>query len=470
MDYGNSCDNAYFLTKLGYDLRMKIKVHKIVPHPLNSEIYELSNIDDLVKSIDEVGLLNPLVINQRNELISGHRRFEAVKQLGWKEVDVERIKTESAYEETTLLIAHNKQRVKNLYELLAEAEAIEPTLRVGQGKRTDLTSSGIRRSGRTDERIADAIGISRDRYNKIKKIAKMDKTYLQLIQDDVLSLNQAYEHLTNLTKEKQTKNRKSSQPFNEPNYTFYKKSSSNMEELDDHSVQTIFTSPPYFRKRVFKGTLGNEKSSTEFVSNLVKHLRDCWRVLKPGGSFFLNLGDSYVDGNLQNVPHKVCIGLQDQGWILRNQIVWRKTNRKPMSSKKSLTNSYEFIFHLTKSMDHDFYPTNIPAKNKHEPWRLVRHTHQGRNSKIVHPVAPSDSKNMGNFWDQDIVETAVAKNQSGSAREHPAPFPESIVALPIMQTSKEGDLILDPFSGTGTTGKVAISLNRNYVGYDIVKY
>lgn len=451
---------------------MKIKVEKIHPHPINGAIYELSNIDDLVTSIREVGLLQPLIINQRNQIISGHRRYEAIKQLDWKQVEVEKIETTDEDMERVLLIAHNKQRVKSTKELLAEARTIAPTLKIGQGSRSDLlTSSGTRRSGRTDQLVADAIGISRDKYNKISSIEKWDKSYIDLVDSGVITINQAFQHLDRLRREQNlNKDTKSNQPFDDPRYTFYKKSSHVMLEIDDESIQTIITSPPYYKRRAFAGTLGTEKTPQEFVDNLVDHLEDCWRVLKPKGSFFLNLDDTYVDGGLASIPSRVVIKLQDKGWLLRNQVVWRKLNPKPLSSKKSLTNSYELIFHLTKSTDHDYYPTNIPAKNDHSPFHVIRHKDQVKKARIVHPVAQNELKNLGNFWTNDIVETAVARTQTGNVKEHPAPMAEKVVYLPILQTSREGEIVLDPFSGTGTTGKVAISLNRHFVGYDLEEY
>ena len=84
-----------------------------------------------------------------------------------------------------------------------------------------------------------------------------------------------------------------------------------MSELKDGEIQTIFTSPPYWNKRLYseeKG-LGNEKTSEEFIINLSNHFNDCWRVLNNKGSFFLNMGDSFYNGNLQNVPHRVVLKL-----------------------------------------------------------------------------------------------------------------------------------------------------------------
>ena len=88
-------------------------IDKIVPHPKNSEIYNLSNIEDLSNSISEMGLLEKIVIDQKNQIISGHRRLVAVKRFGWSTLDVEKIKV-SESDEIIYLIHHNKQRIKTV--------------------------------------------------------------------------------------------------------------------------------------------------------------------------------------------------------------------------------------------------------------------------------------------------------------------------------------------------------------------
>ena len=77
---------------------------------------------------------------------------------------------------------------------------------------------------------------------------------------------------------------------------------------------------------------------------------------------------------------------------------------------------------------------------------------------------------MGDYWNQDIVRTSVASHKLGIEGEHPAPFPQQIVLLPILQTSKEFDLVLDPFMGSGTVGRVCDEVNRRFVGYDLKRY
>jgi len=131
-------------------------------------------------------------------------------------------------------------------------------------------------------------------------------------------------------------------------------------------LDLIFTSPPYWNKRTYDDEasgLGNEKSPKEYVENLVSHFRDSKRVLKDTGSFFLVLGDTYLNKNLQNIPHRVTIGLQDEGWILRNTIIWKKTNPKPVSSKDNLSPSYEFIFHFVKTYQYKYQTLRSPYAN-----------------------------------------------------------------------------------------------------------
>jgi DNA modification methylase len=206
------------------------------------------------------------------------------------------------------------------------------------------------------------------------------------------------------------------------------------------------------------------------VSNLVAHLRDCKRVLNQTGSFFLNLGDTFKDGNLSNIPHRVVIGLQDEGWILRNTIIWAKTNPKPSSTKSNLTPTYEFIFHLVLSSDYKYYPTLAPLKHSTRPSHSPRHRNLANPSNVPSPYIPREGKNMGDWWSEEIVQSAVVNQKMSDGVEHPAPFPEKIVTLPVLQTTDEGDLVLDPFMGSGTTGTVATRYQRRFVGYDVQVY
>ena len=164
--------------------------------------------------------------------------------------------------------------------------------------------------------------------------------------------------------------------------------------------------------------------------------------------------------------------LKEQGWLLRNTIIWSKTNPKPSSSKSNLTPSYEFIFHLVKSKDYIYNPTLTEITSKSKPSLPPRHRNtKSSKSSSISPYFPNtNGKNMGDFWNEEIVRTSVANQKLEIEGEHPAPFPKDIIILPILQTSNEGDLILDPFMGSGTTGRVCDELGRKFVGYDLKEY
>ena len=441
----------------------------------------LSDIDSLVESISQVGLLQPLTINQHNQVISGNRRFESVKRLGWEEVEVNQINVDST-EEILLLIHFNKQRVKTVSELISEFDH----LRNYYKNKPDKKVNNVR------ETVAEDIKISDGQLARILYIRKYNPEMIDLIDKGILTVNQSYLQCQRSVKEQQTLNyiesNGNSENVKRDNFTFYQKSSDQMDEIGDGEIQTIFSSPPYFSKRIYSqnGGLGNEKTPEEFVDNLVTHLKDCYRVLSKRGSFFLNLGDTYMNGNLVNVPHRVVIKLQEQGWILRNSIIWKKTNPKPSSSKTNLTPSYEFIFHLCKSLNYDYEPTLSPISHKTKASLPPRHrTDKIVNSKSVTPYLPDlNGKNMGDFWDSDTVKSAVVTQKKYEGIEHPAMFPEQIVYLPILQTSVYPFLgnggvnskILDPFSGSLTVYDVVKKINEQYgtnlsfVGYDVKKY
>ncbi len=290
---------------------MIVDVSSLTHHPLNKDIYTLSSIDELVESINEVGLLQPLTIDQHNQVISGNRRFESIKRLGWEKVEVNKIEVPTE-QEGLLLIHFNKQRVKTSKELLNEYDTLYKYYGLKQGMRTDLTFVQLDK-GSVRDRIGGEIGISSGHLARLLYIRTHQPEMIELIDRGIMTVNQSYLQVQRDTKVKKFLQKKShSTSVKETGWEFYQKSSHRMDEVEDHSIQTIYTSPPYWNKRKYSenGGLGNEEKSDDFVHNLVDHLGDCWRILKPKGSFFLNLGDTFYNGNLQNVPHKVVIELQ----------------------------------------------------------------------------------------------------------------------------------------------------------------
>jgi DNA modification methylase len=451
---------------------MKILLKDLSHHPLNEKIYSLSDIEDLKESISKVGLLQPIIIDKKNRVISGNRRFQSIKELNW--VDVEVIVSNIKESDVPLyLVSYNKQRVKTIKEQIAEVKILQTYYSKKQGFRSDLTSANIGR-GSTREQISNETGISSGQIQKILFIDNHQPSLIELVDKGIMTINQAYLECNRKRIESssiQIPSIKQSSLKRE-DLKLYNKSSCNLSEIVDEQIQLIFTSPPYWNKRIYqieKG-LGNEPNHEDYVKNLIDHFNDCYRVLNTKGSFFLNLGDTFLDGNLLNIPHRVVIGLQERGWILRNTIIWNKTNPKPSSTKTNLTPTYEFIFHLVKSKDYIYNPTKTPLSSNTKPSHPPRHRNiKTETIKSYTPYIPSiDGKNMGDFWTEEIVRTSVANQKIKELEmEHPAPFPKEIVILPLLQTTNPGDWVLDPFCGSGTTGRVSLSLERKFIGYDI---
>ena len=176
---------------------MKIAISDLAHHPLNSEIYELDNIDDLASSISQLGLLQALVIDKQNKIISGNRRFAALKKLGWDSVTVQQIDVEQRAAE--FIVHYNKQRVKKVKEILNEYRVLKEALAIGKGKRTDLetygqsTVSSDKRNPTTRDLAAEEIGISSSQLNRIIRIQQHNPKYIEDIDAGLITINQALE-------------------------------------------------------------------------------------------------------------------------------------------------------------------------------------------------------------------------------------------------------------------------------------
>jgi DNA modification methylase len=235
-------------------------------------------------------------------------------------------------------------------------------------------------------------------------------------------------------------------------------------------VDLCVTSPPYFQLRDYghPEQIGLERTPRAYVRRLARVLGQVRRVLKPGGSLYLNLGDTYRDKSLQGVPWLVVRELTRRGWYLRNAIVWYKPHGLPSAIKDRLTNRYEFVFHLTRSPRYYFNldPLRVPntdprTRNLTGP---VRRGAQGLNHRFGRVVAGNfrpdpRGKNPGDVWAIG-PETRPKRYIAPAATTHYAPFPESIAERPILAASPDRGIVLDPFIGSGTTAIVARPLMR----------
>lgn len=272
--------------------------------------------------------------------------------------------------------------------------------------------------------------------------------------------------------------------------------------LPDGSVQTCITSPPYYGLRDYgvDGQIGLESTIEEFVEELVAVFRDVRRVLRDDGTVWLNVGDSYAakrHGNIKpkdmmGVPWTLALALRADGWYLRQDIIWEKPNPMPESSRDRCTSSHEYLFLLSKNPT--YYYDGDAIK---EPMKDVSLKRLSQPNVMEQKGGPKDPLN-GNrshrkairnqaeklikhekwkdrFEGWDEYDKSLGRNKRSVwevaiyplKEAHFATFPPKLIEPCILAGSREGDTVLDPFAGSGTTGVVANRHNRNFIGIEL---
>jgi DNA modification methylase len=272
-----------------------------------------------------------------------------------------------------------------------------------------------------------------------------------------------------------------------------------LRKLPAESVQCCVTSPPYWGLRDYgiDGQLGLEKTPEEYVTKIVEIFREVSRVLRDDGTLWLNLGDSYagcggfspntpsnLNGSKQNtsvgsikgtikprgllkpkdlvgIPWRVAFALQADGWYLRSDIIWHKPAPMPESVTDRPTNSHEYIFLLSKSQRYYYDAEAIRDKAVVEGGRICG----PKNDASRNDASTTGSiRGDGQFRNKRTVWT-IATHPYKEA--HFATFPEKLPKLCILAGSKPGDMVLEPFAGSGTTLRVALELGRHAVGIEL---
>lgn len=296
-------------------------------------------------------------------------------------------------------------------------------------------------------------------------------------------------------------------------------------------IDCVITSPPYWGQRAYiNGGIGLEDKWEDYINNLLRIFCEVKRILKPSGSFWLNIGDTYQRKSLIGIPWRVALAMSDkQGWILRNSVIWNKVKGAPDNTKDKLRNVYEPVFHFVKT-DRYFYDVDAirskPRQAKVVNGSVVSATgvsgvRYRRQIELSTALSDFERTNALKSLDEILQQVRLGKlsdfrmiirsqqrtthsdsaKVSGRARElaergfyflkyHPngskpsdvwdilpedtqkrklhfAPYPEDICKLPILATCPQSGVVLDPFTGTGTTNLVAFQLGRSSIGIDI---
>ena len=256
-------------------------------------------------------------------------------------------------------------------------------------------------------------------------------------------------------------------------------------DIPDQCIQSIITSPPYFGHRKYSGEdasefeIGREKHLNLYIEHLVACFESIKPKLRDDGTLWLNLGDTYRKKELLGVPWRVAFALQDRGWILRSDIVWKKPNAMPSSVKSRPTTDHEYIFLFSKTSDYYYDADSI--REPHVTFSENSKMKGGRNHLGKKNSTPEQGKNGGNQnlhngrWDQAFHpkgrnKRTVWEIPLGKFRDaHFAVYPEKLVETCMLASTRMGDIIFDPFTGSGTTGVVAVKNNRKFIGSELVK-
>ena len=242
------------------------------------------------------------------------------------------------------------------------------------------------------------------------------------------------------------------------------------------SVQCVVTSPPYWGLRNYnvKDQIGLERTPEAYVEKMVAVFREVKRVLRDDGTCWLNLGDSFQDKQLVGMPWRVAFALQADGWYLRSDIIWHKPNPMPESVTDRPTKSHEYLFLLTKSARYYYDADAI-----REPYAAKTLTHRGGGRAAGKPgqqdkLGKVASGTFGKWNKARVVDSRGANarsvwtiNSQPYAEAHFATFPEKLVEPCVKAGTKHGDIVLDPFAGSGTTGLVAGKLGREFIGIEL---
>lgn len=252
--------------------------------------------------------------------------------------------------------------------------------------------------------------------------------------------------------------------------------------LPDCAVNTVITSPPYFGQRDYgvSGQIGAEATPEQYIDNLVSVFGKVRQVLRDDGTIWINIGDKYKNGSLQGLPWRVALALVSDGWILRSDVIWHKTNAMPSSVRTRPTTDHEYLFLFSKQSKYYYDADSI--REPHVTFSENSKMKGGRNHFGVINGTPENGKNGGNpnlhdgRWDQAFHPKGRNKRTVwsvplGKCREaHFAVFPEALIEPCVLAGSPEGGLVLDPFFGAGTTGIVATKHGRRFIGIELNRH
>lgn len=225
-------------------------------------------------------------------------------------------------------------------------------------------------------------------------------------------------------------------------YKIFFKTSENMNEVKSKTIKTIITSPPYWdlKNYLTKNQIGYKETYEEYLKRLDKVWKECFRILRPNGSIWININSRTYKKKIFLIPFDIIKSMKKIGFIHRGSFIWHKPSGIP-SSPKNFSDHFEYVLFFVKN-------NNLFKFNNKNLW--------GDDYGLL------EDRKIGTSW--RIVKKA---GSVGKDIPHPAIYPDELVERIIKLTSNEREIILDPFLGSGTTLVVSRRLNRSCIGYEL---
>lgn len=238
-----------------------------------------------------------------------------------------------------------------------------------------------------------------------------------------------------------------------------------LKALPDNSIDLIFTSPPYADQR--SSTYGGIKPD-KYVSWFMPKANEFQRVLKPTGSFVLNIKERVVNGERHTYVLELILEMRKKGWLWTEEYIWHKKNSHPGKWPNRFRDNWERLIHFTKQKKFNMYQDQVMVPVGDWAKTRLKKLSETDKRRDESRVGSGFGKNISNWLDRDMVYPSNVLHMATECynQQHSAVFPVDLPAWFIKLLTQPGDIVLDPFNGSGTTCVAASRLDRSYLGLD----
>lgn len=505
-------------------MKKLISINDVVVSDETKSIYDYSNREDeinsLVESIGSIGQQQPIIVIKKDKkylVLDGVLRLKALIRLNSDEIDgiVVEFEETDEFSLSDLIIHHQIRKQKTNREKLNE---IKTLLRIDSENTNPLRDKENRVS--LVSSLLGGKGWGRNNVFTLENILRWEKRsnsdlhLSEKVLSNEISVNKAQETIClyedpsfDSEKEKECKviegflqgkynaaranelikvfDRKRTEkptvinlyPKDKRSFTIIPGNIEDIQLPEDLMVDTVFTSPPYYKLVKYgddPNELGWEKTPEEYIERLCNILMKCYDRLKDTGSMFVNLGETYEDGQCLGVTDMLVLELRRRGVRFIDRIIWNKgSSSKPNGNKvKRLSNGYETILHFSKTKDYYFERFRIKSD---KTLRVSRGCKEKKSNKVGYHIP----NNYGQFRSvlsenevSNIISVQINRNKTKHTEGeevHPAVFSNNLPVIPLLMSTPKNrnSVVMDPFMGSGSCGVTALLLGYKFVGVEL---